>query len=54
MKIARDLSQLFATVFNRRSVNNLARKTRFVKRKGAIDGFDFLLALSLGRLKKSG
>lgn len=54
MKIARELGQLFATTFNRRNVNRMAKASGFVKRKSAFDGFDLLLSLSLGRFKKSG
>jgi hypothetical protein len=51
-KIARNLDQLFATVFSRRIVNKMARTTGFVKRKSEIGGMEFLTALSLGRFKK--
>jgi hypothetical protein len=53
MKISRELSQIFAQVYNRRMVNKLAIQTAFVKRKSSvIDGFEFLLAMSLGRFLK--
>ena len=52
MKISRELGQVFALVFDRRNVNKMARQAGFVKRKGIIDGFDFLLGMSLGRFKK--
>ena len=54
MKIATDLETLFRTFFHRSTVNRLARQTGFLKRRGRLDGLDFLLALSLGRFKKSG
>ena len=52
MKLSHDLGYIFKTVFNRRNVNNLASKTGFVKRKSKLTGYDFLLSLSVGRLKK--
>jgi len=52
MKISRELSQFFTTIFNRRLVNKLAKQSGFVKRKSEFDGFDFLLGMTLGRFKK--
>ena len=52
LRTGAELGQVFALVFDRRNVNKMARQAGFVKRKSTITGFDFLLAMSLGRFKK--
>ncbi len=53
--ITKPLAKGFKTFFSKRSVNTSARKTNFIKRRPKkLDGFRFLVAMTLGRFKKSG
>ena len=48
------LAETFQGFYSRRRVNCSARKEDFTRRKPKkLDGFDFLVAMTLGRFKKS-
>ena len=49
------VAEAFQGLFSKRSVNASAYKKRFTKRKPKkLSGFSFLVAMTLGRFKKSG
>ena len=53
--LSKRVAEVFSDFFSKRSVNATARKKKFTKRKPKkLSGFDFLVALTLGRFKKSG
>jgi len=53
--LANRVSEVFSDFFSKRSVNATARRERFTRRTPKkLNGFDFLVALTLGRFKKSG
>ena len=53
--IANPIAEGFKKFFSKRSANASARKTNFTQRKPKkLNGFQFLVAMTLGRFKKSG
>ncbi len=51
--VATQVSDAFKEFFSKRSVNASARRERFTKRKPKeLDGFSFLVAMTVGRFKK--
>ena len=52
--VSGQLAGVFTNFFSRRSVNASAREEEFSRRKPKrLDGFSFLVAMTLGRFKKS-
>jgi hypothetical protein len=51
--IPKRIGEVFLKIFSKRTVNDCGRKTAFTRRRPKkLDGFAFLGALTLGRLKK--
>ena len=52
-KFSERISNEFNKIFSKRLVNKRARHSKFTKRKAKkLNGYDFLVAMALGRFKK--
>ena len=50
---ARNVNGLFRIIFNKRRINKLARASGFVQRESELDGYNFVVAMTLGSLSSA-